>query len=254
MAEDVLIPFGTYQVVIGDGGKGVYNANGQNGQNSSFFNDVAIGGGGSYPNIANNGGSGGGSGHQNNIRNSNQIPSIHGQSYGNKGGKDYTIIGGCEYFNGGAGGSGEGGRTSPYNTGGNGGPGIQWIDGHYYGGGGGSVFSNGKAGNGGGGGGNAYRPSSHCANGGTFGFGLTGGTNGTIETANLNFQGGNGAPNSGGGGGGSAQYLAGYSYSKGGDGGSGIVIIRYLYQDDFSCDFTIKKSNILGFFLISLIL
>ena len=50
---------------------------------------------------------------------------------------------------------------------------------------------------------------------------------------------GNGAPNTGGGGGGASLYYPPFSYNMGGDGGSGIVIIRYLFLNEI----TIKKWN-----------
>ena len=265
IAENILIPFGTYIVEVGDGGKGIYNSNGQNGQNSSFFNDIAIGGGGGgtlYSN-ANNGGSGGGGSYAKTKEGESiQISSVHGISYGNKGGKDISIeSNGCIYFSGGgggAGGQGEDGHTTPTVGGGNGGPGIQWIDDNYYGGGGGgSSYQNGKGGDGGiggGGGANAFVPGDRCSNGGTFGFGSTGGKNGTIEYGGLYFQGGNGGTNTGGGGGGGSQYTNGYSLSKGGDGGSGIVIIRYLYEDSNSCIIYMNQIKLFSFYLIHLIL
>ena len=241
IAQNFFIPQKVYEVKVGKGGLGGFSQTlgyGENGENSSFLGEIAIGGGGggSYgpSGHGKNGGSGGGASYQAYEGFSNQISSIYGQSYGNKGGKDNSSIG-CFFSHGGgggAGGPGKDGYLSPSVIGGDGGPGIQWIDGKYYGGGGGgAVYDNGKAGNGGiggGGGANSGAFNDQCSTGGLPGFGQSGGGNGFQEIRGSSYQAGNGAPNTGGGGGGASQYLSALNcYSKGGNGGSGIVIIRY---------------------------
>ena len=179
---------GSYTVTVGAGG-GTY----QNGANSSFNGNTAIGGGkGSSEGAGQgpgNGGSGGGA-----TYNSSVGSGTAGQ--GNNGG---TGSGGGSFATGGGGGKGAVGGNAPNNTtGGNGGNGSAWLNGTTYAGGGGGCISvvgtpGGSGGSGGSGGGGAG-----AANGGT-----------------------NGTTNTGGGGGGSDRP------NNGGSGGSGIVIIRY---------------------------
>ncbi len=138
--------------------------------------------------------------------------------------------GGGQYYSGGGGGAGgpgiSSGPTGRYATGG---PGIRndILGTSYFwgGGGGGSAYSFGFGGDGGigGGGGGAV--------GTTFGgIGYNNGNagGGGSPGSQTNTRGGNAAPNTGGGGGGGSHYNA---TNPGGNGGSGIVIIRYPLQD-----------------------
>ena len=243
IANDVLINPGNYQLYVGKGGLGGYHSTiglGENGENSSFFGEIALGGGGggSYGPYGHgkNGGSGGGASYQSNEGFSIKLSSLYGNSYGNNGGKgvDGDL---CNYLHGGGGGAGSPGEDAtslPIPKGGNGGDGIQWIDGKYYGGGGGgAVYNNANAGNGGiggGGGGNGFQNQGHCLKGGTNGLGsIDGGEDGCIQSSTSNCNAGNGIPNTGGGGGGSSHHYPGYSFGTGGAGGSGIIVIRYPY-------------------------
>jgi hypothetical protein len=131
---------------------------------------------------------------------------------GNSGGGDYCSGGG-----GGAGGEGIGAGTRA-----DGGPGviIPRMSPYYYGGGGGGAghsINGGYGGAGGGGGGGAWN--------GNGGLGDTRSRNNGVNGGNGTYTpGGNGGANTGGGGGGGTHYNVN---NKGGEGGSGIVIIRY---------------------------
>ena len=138
--------------------------------------------------------------------------------------------GGGQYYSGGGGGAGGPGIGSGA-TGMNatGGPGIRndilGIPYYWAGGGGGAAYSYGVGGDGGigGGGGGAV--------GTTFGgIGYNNGNagGGGSPGSQTNTRGGNAAPNTGGGGGGGSHYNA---TNPGGNGGSGIVIIRYPLID-----------------------
>lgn len=193
---------GSYNVIVGSGGVGntTNNTPGGNGNNSSFDTIVATGGGGggngggsAGTGSGANGGSGGGQGA---VSGSAGQASPTGQ--GNNGGT--TTVGGNSPASGGGGAGAVGGNGGGSN-GGNGGVGLSYsISGSsvYYAGGGGGAISSGTAGTGGNGGGGAGRDTSAGK--------------GTAGTANT-----------GGGGGGS---LVGAN--AGADGGSGIVILRYL--------------------------
>jgi hypothetical protein len=232
---------GIYDVLIGEGGKGaVWDTWGDDGKSTTFIDTVAIGGGGggTYNSAITDsrrkngrpGGSGGGGGHS---------------SGGYKKGKKivYTVTWGTLYGNDGGYGSGDeggGGGGATQNGlngisgkwGGNGGDGILCpIDGYWYAGGGGGAGWEHQSGTGGRGG------------GGTGGRGYS---TGFIkrqmegESRNLDFHGlgfggnygnangGMAAKNSGSGGGGSGQRDWNSVCSIGGDGGSGIVIVKYL--------------------------
>jgi len=196
----------TYTITIGDGGIGSINHGvGNNGLNTSIvgnlINEIAYGGGGGGWQTGNNGGSGGGgSGYAGNfsggiaIKGSSSSQNSLINYYGNSGGFGYWQAGG-----GGGGGAYNIGLTTGgqfiYN-GANGGSGILCnINNKYYGGGGGG--SRGKYGNSGGIG------------------GIGGGGNGGNRNNPTS-----GIENTGGGGGGS-------SYNKAGNGGSGVVILKY---------------------------
>ncbi len=194
-----------------------------NGQNSSFGSLVALGGGyggssyyGYTPNygLGAAGGNGGGASGYTAGATVVGASGTTGQGYkgGNSGGGDYCSGGG-----GGAGGEGIGAGTRA-----DGGPGviIPRMSPYYYGGGGGGAghsINGGYGGAGGGGGGGAWN--------GNGGLGDTRGRNNGVNGGNGTYTpGGNGGANTGGGGGGGTHY----NYNnKGGEGGSGIVIVRY---------------------------
>ncbi|MDO8459803.1 MAG: hypothetical protein Q7S74_01715 [Nanoarchaeota archaeon] len=191
---------GNTNVVVGSGGARSTNMgnpglSGSNGGNSTFGILIAVGGGGGAGiNVENglNGGSGGGAGANCNGQTSGGL-GVSGQ--GHNGGNNV----GCtpDYAGGGGGGAGTAGQNYiTSNQAGNGGNGTAYsISGntvYYAGGGGGAAYSSGYGQGGLGGGGDA----NNVAN--------------------------NGSVNSGGGGGGTKN--GGIS----GNGGSGIVIVRYL--------------------------
>ena len=197
----------SFSVSVGAGGlKGVltispYIANA--GGNSVFSTITSAGGGGAGNNasVGGAGGSGGGNGWGGGgVGAGNTPPTIPSQ--GNNGG----INGAAGNYGGGAGGGagGVGGNGSGAGAGGIGGVGlsssINGVATFYSGGGGGSFAFSGTAGAGGNGGGGAGS--------------ATTGANAT-----------NGLPNTGGGGGGAS--WNGSNFNLAGDGGSGIVIIRY---------------------------
>jgi hypothetical protein len=199
-------------------------ASATNGENSTFGNLTAIGGGyggSSYfdysPNngFGNSGGSGGGaSGYSNGAtgRGGAGTP-----SQGNNGGGA-----GGQYYSGGGGGAGGVGASGTAQA--NGGPGIQYssISPFFFGGGGGgAAYSLGTGGNGGigGGGGGAVGSTSGGAG---INNGQSGG--GGSPGSQTNRPGGNAGENTGGGGGGGSHYNINNS---GGTGGSGIVIVKY---------------------------
>jgi len=207
-----------YDVVVGSFGAGgtgsslnnFIEANrGLNGNNSKFDIIEAIGGGGggaiatNYPSGADGGSGGGGAPYSNSGGSGNT-------NQGNSGGAGSSNPGSVNRYRGGGGGgasqSGANGDTS-----GNGGDGISYTSGQnsitgsassYAGGGGGGVYSTGVA-------------------AGTGGLG--GGGNGASNTGN----GASALANTGSGGGGAA----GAANYNGGNGGSGVVILRYATAD-----------------------
>jgi len=204
----------TYTISIGSPGNGAINssASGNDGNNTTIIgdviNEIAYGGGAGGLYGGNNGGSGGGgSGYQWQNGGGSAIRglSLSGINtiisyYGNNGG-----IGPWGGYPGGGGGGGAGGigANGGSSAGGAGGNGIQSSiigSSTYYGGGGG-----GASGTNGGGGGS-----------GGLGGGGTGGNNNNPSSGNNN---------TGGGGGGT-------KYTTGGAGGSGVLIIRYLLNDN----------------------
>ena len=238
MLESQLITAGNYTVTVGKGGNGAPVAGinaGENGHNSSFNGNIAIGGGygGSGSGQGNNGGSGGGGGGGGggnsgvgSIHNINKTGTgVIGQGfrggYGTNGAYSYYSN---HYSGGGGGAGGIGGGPSTDAGGAKGGIGkiSDILDVEYYwgGGGGGSGYSTtgGNGGKGGGGGG---------AVGTTIGGdGYTNGSPGGGGNIKAKTPGGNGGMHTGGGGGG-----GGFG-SGGGGGGSGIVIIRYKKKRD----------------------
>ena len=242
--SSITLASGNYTVKVGKGGVGapaLSNTNGTNGQKSSITISgteyIADGGGGGGTRntnaigvAGNSGGSGGGGSH------SNQAPSPSGGSstkttYTYAGWDTYGFSGGIgrgglgdsspDHASGGGGGAGSIGADFSSSTGGgNGGSGRDFIS--YFGA---TVGHNGWFA--GGGGGNTYQGAGNegYANGGNglFGGGGNGGFDGGTEISA-----GEALPNTGGGGGG-AKYDDGSAEDvDGGDGGSGIVIIRYL--------------------------
>jgi len=200
------------------------------GGNSSFGSITALGGGfgaSSYfqytPNYGTggSGGSGGGASGYSDGNTGRGGAGTPGQGYngGGSGGPYYSGGGG------GAGGPGIGGTSRP-----DGGPGIripEMSPFYFGGGGGGASYSLSTGGNGGigGGGGGAVGVTTGGAGIEVYGIannGLPGG--GGSPNSQTNTPGGNAGANTGGGGGGGSHYNA---FNQGGDGGSGIVIVRY---------------------------
>jgi hypothetical protein len=173
--------------------------------------------------IGSDGGSGGGASAYSDGSTRSGGNGIAGQGY--RGGN-----GGGQYYGGGGGGAGGPGISSG-ETGRNatGGPGIRndILGNVFYwgGGGGGAAYSYGFGGDGGigGGGGGAVGVT---FGGAGFNNGNAGG--GGSPGSQTNTRGGNAGPNTGGGGGGGSHYNA---TNPGGNGGSGIVIIRYPLVD-----------------------
>jgi hypothetical protein len=218
------LPAGTYTITVGSGGAGGPAGAGQiagaNGTNSSIVgtgvNIVALGGGGggsrhdSSGAPATTGGSGGGG--------SGQYAGALGTTgQGNNGANSAG-----QWYPGGGGGAGAAGSVGP----GTGGVGVSndilgtayfWAGG---GGGAGYSGSGGNGGNGGGGGGavNTTVGGSGLNQGAPGGGGSTG--------SQTNTPGGNAGANTGGGGGGGSHYNSG---NKGGNGGSGIVVLRFAF-------------------------
>ena len=224
-------------VTVGNGGTGApaagtsgqsgghqYNVSATQGSNSVFGSITSIGGGyggSSYfqygPNngYGGSGGSGGGASGYSDGNTGRNGAGTSGQGF--NGGAS-----GGPYYSGGGGGAGGVGASGPNIP--NGGPGVLYptMSPYYFGGGGGgSAYSVSPGGNGGigGGGGGAIGTT-------TGGAGLNNGSPGGGGGINsyANTPGGNAGANTGGGGGGGSHYNAN---NKGGDGGSGIVIVRY---------------------------
>ncbi len=180
--------------------------NGSAGNNSVFGSITSFGGGlgGSWDLTNTSGGSGGGASFQNSV-----AAGTAGQ--GSPGGT--AVFGGSQpHSTGGGGGAGGAGQNAPSSSqSGNGGPGVaNSITGsiQYYGGGGG---------------GGLHGVDANNTLGGTAGNGgIGGGGNGKARSASKAF---NGTPNTGGGGGGNGHNNN--LYSEGGDGGSGLIIIKY---------------------------
>lgn len=192
-----------YNIIIGRGGIGASNSRGGNGLNSTFANITAIGGGGGGSGAGGSnvngadGGSGGAAAWNGGKGDGIQTASGGDTGFGNDGG-------GVEGNSGGAGGGGANKigdiGLSSGQAGGNGGDGIfSSINGtnvSYGGGGGGGGLTRGNGGIGGGGQGSVHPNGDQTA----------------------------GTANTGGGGGGAGQVAA----DAGANGGSGIVIIRFL--------------------------
>ena len=216
---------GEYTVIVGAGGAGAAAGSGHgpanNGGASVLSNSAANcltalgGGGGATTHNADTGRAGsGGSGGGASGRNAN-----HGLGTAGQGNDGASAAG--EWYPGGGGGAGGAGRNRPAH----GGVGIECsiLDTPYYfaGGGGGSGYSDvgGSGGAGGGGGGGVGA----TTGGSGINIGQPGG--GGAPGSQCNTPGGDAGANTGGGGGGGAHYNA---TNKGGAGGSGIVIVRYV--------------------------
>ena len=198
-----VVPGTTYPVVVGAGGVGALRNVGTNGVNSQFGSLVALGGGAggsdaSLSAVGRPGGSGGGGTGRSGIG----AGGTAGQGYPGSNGATNA------YYAGGAGG-GAGGPATPFfgSVAGSGGPGLYF-----------NISGTSTAyGGGGGGGGSNYSSVSTAGTGG-----VGGGGNGTSTSINGN----PGTANTGGGGGASGWSVDGTNI-YGGDGGSGIVIIKY---------------------------
>jgi len=249
--KNSIILNGNINVKVGKGGIGTSSfVNGENGKNSSITINgteyIAVGGGGGggriegppyEPRAGNNGGNGGGGSCGNTVSTVNiggsSIKNTYSgwESYGNAGGSGSDGESGTPAFrSGGGGGAGSVGGDSILTAGGNGGSGMSFVSTF-----GTSVGHNGWFGGGGGGNTSFSAGNPGYANGGNglLGGGGNGGFDGTPEIAA-----GEALPNTGGGGGG-AKYNDGTTEDlDGGDGGSGIVIIRYLVG-------TIPSTNLL---------
>ena len=201
----------TYSISVGAGGLGgAVEGQGISGESSTLSGPgvsvTAIGGGGGALGAgqgtpAKTGGSGGGGGAFTNNANKDQPGGIGTVGQGNNGGDGGGYLRGTLAGGGGGGGAGSIGGNGHFGGGaGGGGAGLQWLNGSYYAGGGG--------------GSGIYRYELH-RQGGIGGGGIGG--EGTYD----DFSKLPGTPNTGGGGGGGAGTAAQ------GQGGSGVVILRY---------------------------
>jgi len=207
----------SYPIVVGSGGAGApadNSSSGADGSDSSAFNYVAVGGGGGggADSAGRPGGSGGGGGQ------SNRVGGLATVGQGFDGGTGNNNGG----YNRGAGGGGAGQIGQPpviiskCGNGGNGlGSNITGTTITYAGGGGGGGVRN------------AYASQIDGGDGGLGG----GGDGGTSGTSNSSQQPGQNGTNTLGGGGGSAAYINSPANNPGGNGGSGIVIVRYPITD-----------------------
>ena len=201
-----------------------YHTPAYNGGDSSISGETAYGGGsGGYSHDnddrqhGGNGGSGGGvSGYGAGGRNNPGGTGVSGQ--GNSGGTSNT-----SHYSGGGGGAGEAGTSANHNPHGGDGLSSDILGTEYWwsGGGGGSGYSgNGGDGGKGGGGGGAIGTNP----GGTGGLTVGGNGGGGGQNSHANTPGGDAGKHTGGGGGGGAHY---YGNNYGGNGGSGIVAIKF---------------------------
>jgi hypothetical protein len=239
-SSNITLNNGNYNIKVGKGGTGnKTNNNAENGQNSSIIINgtefIALGGGGGATRIesspysgrkGNDGGSGGGGGHSDisttvNVGGSSTQPSYLGWlNYGNNGGEGKDAFTTPGHASGGGGGAGSVGGNTTSTGGGIGGAGKEFIS--YFGTG---VGHNGWFAGGGGGSTNAITIGGY-PNGGNGLFG-GGGIGGTDNSSTTETPGGEGLPGTGGGGGGSKVDGGSAEDVDGGDGGSGVVIIRF---------------------------
>jgi hypothetical protein len=191
------ISLGNHTVTIGSGGAGSDSASGSSGNASSVAGLSAVGGGGGGgigPTSGLSGGSGGGGGGGGGSASSQTNGGAGTAGQGSNGGGSYSES--QRGAGGGGGGAGAVGGNASQNLGGNGGAGRLVWGNHYAGGGGGATYND---------------FASTPGNGGVGGGGI-GGRNAVLPA-------GSGVANTGGGGGGRGTTI--------GNGGSGIVIIRY---------------------------
>jgi hypothetical protein len=234
-----ITPGAAITATVGNGGAGApagtgghATIKGANGGNSIFGDITAIGGGAggtSYYTFGNSFGNSGGSGGGGSGYNNGVTPALStGTGYGAAGagtlGQGFRGgWGNSSYYSGGGGGAGGAGADA--NNQANGGIGvlnaILGVSYYWGGGGGGAAYSLSAGGNGGAGGGGGGAVGTT-----TGGSGLNNGSPGGGGSPNsqTNTPGGNGGANTGGGGGGGSHYNF---TNKGGDGGSGIVIVKY---------------------------
>lgn len=219
--SNATLAVGSYATSVGSGGGGATGdgGSGANGGNSTFNTITAYGGGGgNHGGAGANGGSGGGCGYSNGPGGTATQGTGAANHYGNNGGAFGRTSSGSPYPCSGGGGAGGVGGTSTEASGGVGGVGLstwsswgaatgygQNISGTYW-------FA-------GGGGGSRDNVIAAGGNGG-------GGRGGTVITAGPN-NAEDGLANTGGGGGGGDIGTDGYPPTRAGNGGSGIIIVRY---------------------------
>ena len=203
-SEGFPVSAGSYVVTVGEGGDGIdtYGA-GAKGQNSVFITLTAEGGGGGgcWTEDATSGGSGGGGrGANTGVGDYPGGVGVAGQGSDGGIGKNTGVNG---HIGGGGGGAGEPGGDATPSAPGDGGDGlllsVSGTEKYYAGGGGGNLYNLGSG---------------------------AGGLGGGGRGSGSSFPAEHGTPNTGGGGGGCGS-LWSFPYG-GGDGGSGIVIVRYL--------------------------
>ena len=217
-------PGSTYAYSIGSGGTGcAYNSSSStNGGSSTFDTITAIGGGRSIGNGAgSDGGSGGGGngGYASAGGNGTQTDSGGGTGYGNDGGNGF----GANYHGGGGGGAGAAGQNAVSGDGGDGGIGKYFANFDSYG----TDLSNAKPTSDGSGSGKGYFGGGGGGMSHTSGSVGVGGAGGGADGRDGTSTGYNGQANTGGGGGGARDAV-------GGQGGSGIVLIRDIEPNNMT--------------------
>jgi hypothetical protein len=241
--EDLDTTIKTYNLIVGNGGasQNTPSAPGNNGENSSFNNCTALGGGGGGSRNMDtvngvkgqDGGSGGGGNHATYaIAGIGLQPTTTCGGYGNDGGNGYVIGGSAGCHSDGGGGAGEPGDLGFQDVIANGGDGLYF----------GNYFSDNYGENGwfSGGGGMGLNHSNQFGLGGIGG----GGSSNSTRTTPIS-----GLTNSGGGGAGGAN--GGNGFTASGAGGSGIILIRYkIPYENFSmenfnnCDFNTSTLSV----------
>ena len=222
----------SYPIDVGGGGAGVAGGAGSDvgtvgasGESSTFSTITSAGGGygstsnGTPPGSAANGGSGGGGSYNLSTAGSGNTPPVS-PPQGQNGG--VGVNGGNAYGGGGGGGAGGTGNAGQPTANADGGNGVAS-----------SITGSPVSRAGGGGGAHSAGPGypgtpSSTGGGGTGGGGAGGTSPGSAGPA---MDGSNGTDNTGGGGGGGAFFGTPYHTGNGGSGGSGVVIIRYKYQN-----------------------
>lgn len=222
----------SYPIDVGGGGAGVAGGAGSNigtvgasGESSTFSTITSAGGGygstsnGTPPGSAANGGSGGGGSFNLTTAGSGNTPPVS-PPQGQNGG--VGVNGGNAYGGGGGGGAGGTGNAGQPTANADGGNGVAS-----------SITGSPVSRAGGGGGAHSAGPGYPGVPTGTGGGGTGGGGAGGTSpgSAGPAMDGSNGTDNTGGGGGGGAFFGTPYHTGNGGSGGSGVVIIRYKYQN-----------------------